>query len=1425
MTYRVWLVAILIAALAAAAAQEAAAADASTPPYLDASRSVDERVADLLGRMTLEEKIGQMTLVEKGSIGPADVARYAIGGVLSGGGGYPAGDNTVDGWVEMVHGYQDAALSTRLAIPLLYGVDAVHGHANLVGATVFPHNVGLGAADDPELVEAIARATAREMIATGIYWNYAPVLAVPRDIRWGRSYEGYGEDPELVTRLSRAALRGLQGDDLSAADTVLATPKHYVGDGGTAFRTSPVRGGLLDQGDTLVDEQTLRRVHLAPYVEAVDGGARSIMISFSSWQGEPMHGHSYLIRDVLRGELGFDGFVVSDWGGVDAVARGYDQAVALSIEAGIDMNMVPHDYRRFIAATLRGVERGELSLERIDEAVAAILRVKFELGLFERPYGDAGLQASVGSPEHRALAREAAASTVVLLKNDDSALPLRAEADQTVLVAGFGSDSVGMQSGGWTIEWQGSTASLTPGTTILDALRAGFGLRTTVLHDLTARFTDADGAPLRGDVGIAVIGERPYAEWFGDSATLSLGAADVAVIERLREQVDVLVIVLLSGRPLVMDVQLNLADAVVAAWLPGSEGDGVTDVLFGEREVTGTLPYTWPRHIDQLPFDFDDLPGEGCDAPLFPRGYGLRYGEGAAENPWLDLAVACAEGGQDGEAAREDAATGEATSDDATAADPASDEDAAAAFEPTPGPALRLADFSDGVPTGIDAFGNGIGFVTWHDGSGSLALSAVTVEPGDPLALPGQVDTEHVLRVEHRIVSWGGFSHAFEDEAMTRWVGRDLSAYAGLRFWYQGAGSGRSVQVDLFDNRNPDLTGDSAERFYYRFVDDSTEWRLIEIPFSSFARRMDWQPAGAPNDGLGLTEASGWALGFPPGEGTTHVARAEAYGASEEAVREAITVEFEGALVRVHEGESGELQVTLSEASHEPVTVRVLVRGDEAAPHRNFVPVDELVAIPAGETEAAVTLHTLADGRHTGDLRAQALLEDPRGASLGFQRRAVVMITDADPFDPDLLADFGDSPEPFEAGPGTTLSAPELPADAADARPGQAAFEGVLAFSWQDRGAVETRFGQSVDVRHADGIEFWYFGDGSGREVRVEISSGSDETRPWELVWSDEFEGPAGPLPAGSVWTPEIGDGTDHGIPGWGNAERQTYTAEPENLALDGEGHLVIRAVETDGDAPLCYYGAPCEYTSARIITRGALEVEYGRIEGRIKIPYGQGLWPAFWMLGNDIGEVGWPQSGEIDIMENVGREPHWVHGTIHGPGYSGGDGIGRGTTLPDGGRFADDFHVYAIEWWPDRITWSVDGVEYSTLTPADLPSGARWVFDHPFFLILNVAVGGHWPGYPDQTTTFPQEMLVDYVRVYGAPDTAARFEAGFRDEAEGWTLVRLPFADFERAAAQPDGAPDDEAVIRGEVWGLGIEVGGGAGSAMIDEVRWYVDE
>jgi beta-glucosidase len=604
--------------------------------------SIDEQVAELIAQMTDDEKFGQMTLVQNRSITPEEVTEYHIGAVLSGGGGYPEGNNTVEGWMNMVHEYQDAALASRLEIPLIYGVDAVHGHNNVTGAVIFPHNIGLGATRNPELVEEIGRVTALEMIATGIYWNYSPVLAVPQDIRWGRTYEGYAEQTDLVTELSMAMLNGLQGDALDAPNTVLGTPKHFVGDGGTAFGTSPQDGGYLDRGVTELDEATLREIHLAPYYDAIENGARSIMISYSSWNDTRMHGERYLITDVLLEEMGFEGFIVSDWQGIDDVAPDYYDAVVQAINAGIDMNMVPDDYQAFIDTLREAVANGDISMERIDEAVGNILRVKFEMGLFERPYGDPDLRALVGSDEHRALAREAVAQSLVLLKNENNALPIDPNAEQTIFIAGAAADNIGVQLGGWSIEWQGISANLTPNTLIRRAIGNAAGDNTTVRYSRTGRFVDENEAPLQGDIGIVIIGEEPYAEWFGDTASLNLPNRDRDLIKAMREQVDTLVVILLSGRPMVIDTSLNLADAFVAAWLPGTEGDGVSDVLMGERDFVGKLPFTWLRYNEQLPFDFDNMPTEGCEAPLFPFGYGLTYEDNSASEEWLALSVECA---------------------------------------------------------------------------------------------------------------------------------------------------------------------------------------------------------------------------------------------------------------------------------------------------------------------------------------------------------------------------------------------------------------------------------------------------------------------------------------------------------------------------------------------------------------------------------------------------------------------------------------------------------------------------------------------------------------------------------------------------------------------------------------------------------------
>jgi len=634
---RRWNIVALLVLLLLAACREAAppvptpdaptapTAESEAPPvYQDASRPIPERVEDLLARMSLAEKIGQMTLIEKNSLGEGDVAEYYLGGVLSGGGGSPR-DNAPEGWLEMVRAFQEEALTTPLAIPIIYGVDAVHGHNNVPGAVIFPHNVGLGATRNADLVSQIARVTAVEVAATGIFWNYAPTVAVPQDIRWGRIYEGFAEQTDLVSELGAAYVAGLQGDDLTAETAVLATPKHFVGDGGTTWGSSTTY--QIDQGVTEVDEETLRAIHLPPYQAAIDAGARSIMISFSSWGGQKMHANGYLINDVLKGELGFTGFVVSDWGGVDQVDSNYDEAVIASINAGIDMNMVPYDAERFINSLTAAVESGAVSQERIDDAVRRILTVKFELGLFERGLPDESLLEQVGSDEHRALARDAVRQSLVLLQNEDGALPLDKEAP-VIFVAGEAADDIGMQLGGWSISWQGMPGDTTEGTTILEAIEeVAAGEVHFNRFGRYERIVDDAGNPIVADVGIIVLAERPYAEGEGDRADLALSQPEIDLVARVRDQSEKVVVILMSGRPLLIESVLANSDAFVAAWLPGTEAQGIADALFGDYEFTGRLPYTWPRTMEQVTVDKSALSDSGCEAPLFPYGYGLTTAE------------------------------------------------------------------------------------------------------------------------------------------------------------------------------------------------------------------------------------------------------------------------------------------------------------------------------------------------------------------------------------------------------------------------------------------------------------------------------------------------------------------------------------------------------------------------------------------------------------------------------------------------------------------------------------------------------------------------------------------------------------------------------------------------------------------------------
>jgi beta-glucosidase len=595
---------------------------AATPEAQRRLLAHDARVKELLGRMTLAEKVGQMTQPEAGvgfEKNEADVAAYFLGSLLSGGGADPKTNSLAD-WTELYDRLQGRALTTRLKLPLLYGVDAVHGHNNVIGAVVFPHNIGLGAARSAALVEEINRVTAREVRATGIQWNFAPCVAVVRDIRWGRTYESFSEDPQLVAELGAAAVRGLQGPKLGDAQRVLACAKHFVADGGTAWKTgdfgAPGRKAPLDQGDARIDEATLRRLHLPGYVSTIAAGVASIMPSFSSWNGEKVSGSRRLLTELLKQELGFEGFLISDYNAIDQLPGDYRSDIKQSINAGMDMVMVPQRYREFFTTLVKLVEAGEVPLARIDDAVTRILRAKAALGLLDAgrsQLADRSLQKDFGGAAHRQLARRAVRESLVLLKNERRALPLRKNAGR-IHVAGKNADDLGNQCGGWTIDWQGKSGAITQGTTILAALRSAAP---------SAQVTYAkDGAGAHGaDVGVVVVGETPYAEGPGDREDIALDDADRKAIANVKQAGIPLVLVVVSGRPLVLGDAAAQADAIVAAWLPGSEGAGVADVLFGDHKPTGKLSFSWPRSNEQLPQNRGDARYE----PLFPFGHGLGY--------------------------------------------------------------------------------------------------------------------------------------------------------------------------------------------------------------------------------------------------------------------------------------------------------------------------------------------------------------------------------------------------------------------------------------------------------------------------------------------------------------------------------------------------------------------------------------------------------------------------------------------------------------------------------------------------------------------------------------------------------------------------------------------------------------------------------
>lgn len=574
---------------------------------------IEAKVDSILALMTLDEKIGQMTQAERNALSSLnDITTYSLGSLLSGGGSAPS-PNTGASWADMYDNYQSYALQSRLKIPLIYGIDAVHGHSNVQGAVLFPHNIGLGCVQDLQLIEDAYYATAQEVRGTGMNWVFSPCIAVARDERWGRTYESYGETEIEAVKYGAAAVRGLQGADMSEPDRVVACAKHFIGDGGTTNGT--------DQGNTQVDEEELRRIHLPGYEAAIAENVGTIMASYNSWNGVKCHGSQFLLTTLLKQELGFNGFVISDWAGIDQITGDYKAAIEAGINAGVDMVMVPNKYKDFINYLRELVQESRVSQSRIDDAVRRILRVKLESGLFETPYTNRAYTSEIGSAANRAIARECVQKSQVLLKNKGLVLPLSKSAN--LAIAGSNADNLGYQCGGWSIAWQGGTGDITTGTTVLD------GFKSLSTGNITF---SQDGSNIgNASVGVVVIGERPYAEGAGDNGTLALSQEDVQAVTNVYNQGIPVVVVLISGRPMILEPIIDMCDAFVAAWLPGTEGEGVADLIYGDVTPSGLLSMTWPRSVAQLPINV----GDADYNPLYEYGAGITnwVNETTVRNP------------------------------------------------------------------------------------------------------------------------------------------------------------------------------------------------------------------------------------------------------------------------------------------------------------------------------------------------------------------------------------------------------------------------------------------------------------------------------------------------------------------------------------------------------------------------------------------------------------------------------------------------------------------------------------------------------------------------------------------------------------------------------------------------------------------------
>lgn len=612
----------------------------ATPPVWPAltlpvpqDQAMEQAISELMNKMTLEQKIAQMIQPEIRDITVEDMRKYGFGSYLNGGGAFP-NDNkyaTPADWIALAEAMYQASIDASVdgvAIPTMWGTDAVHGHNNVIGATIFPHNIGLGAANNPALIEQIAEATAREVMATGIDWVFAPTVAVVRDDRWGRTYESYSENPDIVRDYAAAIVRGLQGaadQDFLSERRVISTVKHFVGDGGTT--------GGVDQGNTEVSEEELFRIHAQGYVGGLEAGAQTVMASFNSWNGSKIHGDRYLLTEVLKDRMGFDGFVVGDWNGHGQIPGCTNDNCAQAANAGLDVYMVPTAaWKPLYYNLIEQVKTGVIPEARIDDAVRRILRVKKRAGLFDKPSPAqrplAGRTELIGAPEHRAVARDAVRQSLVLLKNNEQLLPLKPQ--QRILVTGPGADNIGQQSGGWTISWQGTgnTNKDFPGGT---SIYGGIARQVTAAGGQVELSSDGSFTE-KPDVAIVVFGEEPYAEGNGDLDNLEYqrgNKTDLALLQQLKAQGIPVVSLFISGRPLWVNPELNASDAFVAVWLPGSEGEGVADVILrnaaGEVQYDfhGKLSFSWPATPQQSTVNVGDADYQ----PLLPYGFGLSYGD------------------------------------------------------------------------------------------------------------------------------------------------------------------------------------------------------------------------------------------------------------------------------------------------------------------------------------------------------------------------------------------------------------------------------------------------------------------------------------------------------------------------------------------------------------------------------------------------------------------------------------------------------------------------------------------------------------------------------------------------------------------------------------------------------------------------------